>query len=317
MQEAPVSGLVIRVTGGEVRVRVGSEMVVCSLRGRFRVKQKDLQLVAGDRVTILREAVTGAATGAAPGVATIETAAKRVSWLSRYVDREGKTRAVVANIDRLFVVTAMAEPPIRLAFLDRVLASAEWGHVPACVVFNKSDLAKGDELKRFTALYQACGYEVVATCATKGKGLDTLAPLIVPDGIYAFVGESGVGKTSLVNRLDPSLDLNVGDIGERTGRGRHTTSYSQLFPFRGGYMADTPGMQTFSFPGNDASELAACFSDFVAVDTECRFNPCTHTHEPGCAVKAARDAGTVAASRYASYVGILAEINLRAKRKPW
>jgi ribosome biogenesis GTPase len=309
MQETPVSGLVIRVTGGEVRVRVGSEVVASSLRGRFRVKQADLQLVAGDRVTILREVGTD--------VATIESAAPRVSWLSRYVDREGKTRAVVANIDRLFVVTALADPPPRLAFLDRVLASAEWGNVPACVVFNKSDLAKGDDLKRFRAIYEACGYDVVASSATQGRGLDALEPLIVPDGIYAFVGESGVGKTSLVNRLDPSLDLNVQEIGERTGRGRHTTSYSQLFPFRGGYLADTPGMQTFSFPGDDSSELAACFPDMAAVDAACRFNPCTHTHEPGCAVKAARDAGAVAASRYASYTAILAEINERAKRKPW
>ena len=312
MQATPVSGLVIRVTGGEVRVRVGSEVVACSLRGRFRVKQADIQLVAGDRVTILREATAGVATG----VATIESVEPRVSWLSRYVEREGKTRAVVANIDRLFVVTALADPPPRLAFLDRVLASAEWGNVPACVVFNKSDLARGDDLERFRAMYEACGYDVVATSATQGRGLDTLEPLIL-DGIYAFVGESGVGKTSLVNRLDPTLDLNVQEIGERTGRGRHTTSYSQLFPFRGGYMADTPGMQTFSFPGNDAGELAACFSDMAAVDAACRFNPCTHTHEPGCAVKAARDAGAIAPSRYESFLAILAEINQRAKRKRW
>lgn len=312
MEETPVNGLVIRVTGGEVRVRVGSEVVACSLRGRFRVKQADIQLVAGDRVAILREAIAGVAAG----VATIESVEPRVSWLSRYVEREGKTRAVVANIDRLFVVTALADPPPRLAFLDRVLASAEWGNVPACVVFNKSDLAKGDDLGRFQAMYEACGYDVVATSATQGRGLDTLEPLI-SDGIYAFVGESGVGKTSLVNRLDPSLDLNVQEIGERTGRGRHTTSYSQLFPFRGGYMADTPGMQTFSFPGNDAGELAACFSDMAAVDAPCRFNPCTHTHEPGCAVKAARDAGAIAPSRYESFLAILAEINERAKRKRW
>jgi ribosome biogenesis GTPase / thiamine phosphate phosphatase len=312
MQETPVSGLVIRVTGGEVRVRVGSEMVACSLRGRFRVKQADIQLVAGDRVAILREAIAGVATG----VATIESVEPRVSWLSRYVEREGKARAVVANIDRLFVVTALADPPPRLAFLDRVLASAEWGNVPACVVFNKSDLAKCDDLGRFRAMYEACGYDVVATSATRGRGLDTLEPLI-SDGIYAFVGESGVGKTSLVNRLDPSLDLSVQEVGERTGRGRHTTSYSQLFPFRGGYMADTPGMQTFSFPGNDAGELAACFSDMAAVDAPCRFNPCTHTHEPGCAVKAARDAGAIAPSRYESFLAILAEITERAKRKRW
>jgi ribosome biogenesis GTPase len=308
MQAPLENGLVIRVTGGEVRVRVGADMVACSLRGRLRVRTADFQVVAGDRVVVRR--------GTGAGQATLERVEPRASRLARYVEREGGARTVVANIDRLFVVTAMAEPPLRPEFLDRVLAAAEWGSVPACVVLNKIDLAEEGDLDRFRGLYEACGYDVVTTCAVQGRGLDDLERRLA-DGIYAFVGESGVGKTSLVNRLDPRLDLRVDSIGERTGRGRHTTSYSQLFPFRGGYLADTPGMQTFSFPGDDAGELAACFPEIAAVDASCRFHPCTHTHEPDCAVKAARDAGAIAPTRYGSYAAILAEIAERARKKPW
>jgi ribosome biogenesis GTPase len=126
-----------------------------------------------------------------------------------------------------------------------------------------------------------------------------------------------VGKSSLLNRLDPDLDIKTREIGEKTGRGRHTTTNSQLHPFRGGYLADTPGVQTFGFAGNDRAELADGFPEMRPHDGDCRFSPCSHSHEPGCAVKAALEAGDIAQSRYDSYLHILAEIEAREKKRGW
>ncbi|HEX6790684.1 MAG TPA: ribosome small subunit-dependent GTPase A [Candidatus Krumholzibacteria bacterium] len=307
MQERLENGLVVRVTGGEVWVRVGTATVACSQRGRFRVKDRAIPVVAGDRVTVLRDT---------PDTASLEGALPRTSWLSRYVERGDTERVVVANVDRLFVVVAATDPPVRPGFLDRVLASAEYGHVKPCIVFNKMDLATPDQFEELRATYAPSLYELVATCAVTGKGIDRVARQL-GNGVYAFVGESGVGKSSLLNRLDPDLDLVVDDVAEKTGRGRHTTTNAQLFPFREGFLADTPGMQMFSFPGTDENTVVGCFPDIAHIEPTCRYNPCTHSHEPGCAIKAAVEAGRIPASRYQSYLDILTGIRERAKNKQW
>jgi ribosome biogenesis GTPase len=307
MQERLENGLVVRVTGGEVWVRIGDETVACSLRGRFRVKSAGAPVVAGDRVSVLRDA---------KGAATLEDVRPRSAWLSRYVERGSAERVVVANVDRLFVVVAAAEPPLRTGFLDRVLASAEFGHITPCIVFNKVDLARPGQLDALRTVYEAAGYELLPTCAVTGRGVDEIAGRVA-HGVYAFVGESGVGKSSLLNRLDPALDLTVDEVAEKTGRGRHTTTSAQLFPFRRGFLADTPGMQTFTFPGSDEAALVSCFPEFARVDAACRFDPCTHSHEPGCAVKDAVEVGHIPASRHQSYLDVLAGIRERAKKKQW
>ncbi len=307
MQERLENGLVVRVTGGEVWVRIGRETVACSQRGRSRIRESALAVVAGDQVTVLRESA---------GVGSLEEVLPRTSWLSRYVDRGGADRVVVANIERLFVVVATADPPLRFGFLDRVLAAAEWGHIRPCIVINKMDLAEPGQLDQIRIAYAPSLYELIPTCATTGRGLAELTGRI-RDGVYAFVGESGVGKSSLLNRLDPELDLVVDDVAEKTGRGRHTTTNSQLFPFRDGFLADTPGMQTFSFPGTDEYELYRCFPDIRHIEGPCRFDPCTHSHEPGCVVKEAVAQERIPQSRYQSYLDILAGIRERAKKKQW
>lgn len=307
MQERLDNGLVVRVTGGEVRVRVGSETLPCSQRGRFRVKEGAVSVVAGDRVWVRRDTDGGGA---------LEGVQPRKSWLSRYVERDHAERVVVANIDRLFVVAAAADPPLKTGFLDRVLAAAEFGHIAPCIVFNKMDLAGRGQVAALRKAYQPSGYDLVETCAVTGRGVDEVAGRL-GDGVYAFVGESGVGKSSLLNWLDPDLDLVVDDVAEKTGRGRHTTTNSQLFPFRSGFLADTPGMQTFTFPGTDEHSVAACFPEIAQVDEECRYHPCTHSHEPACAVKAAVEAGRISASRYQSYLDIMAGVRERAKKKQW
>jgi ribosome biogenesis GTPase len=306
MQDRVEKCLVVRVTGGEVWVDLGGQLVPCALRGRMR-RGDGTRVVAGDRVTVTlpaREGETGA----------IEAVEKRASLLSRYVDRAESERPIVANVDELFVVATLTSPPLRHAFVDRLLASAERGGVSSAVVLNKVDLCDAGEVAAFAAVYTACGYPVLATSARTGEGSEALARRL-GGGVYAFAGASGVGKSSLLMRLDPRLDLKTRELGERTGRGRHTTTFSQLYRFSGGWLADTPGAQTFGFPGREALELVRCFPEFAGPGGDCRFSPCTHSHEPGCGVKAAVERGKVPVTRHESFLQILGEIEERRRRR--
>jgi len=302
-------GLVIRVTGRDVWVAVGGQIVACMLRGRLRLKDSDFQIVAGDRVSVREPERAGE-------TAAIEEVDKRESWLSRFVEREGIERVIVANVQALYAVATLRSPPVHFEFIDRVLVSGERGGVPGRVVLNKIDLVDDDEeIDRFVDVYASCGYRIFCTNALTGQGVDGLGKEI-SGGVCAFVGESGVGKSSLLMSIDPGLKLKVGSLGDRTGRGRHTTTFSQLYEFRDGYLADTPGMQTFGFPGTDRTEVSSCFPEFAGYEDSCRFNPCTHSHEPHCGVKEALAAGRIVRTRYQSYVDILSEVDARGKRPP-
>lgn len=306
MGKALERGLVIRVTGNEVWVDVSGSRLPCKLRGRFRQLGRGFQVVAGDRVMVRRG-------GSGDGV--IEGVLPRESWLSRYVPGLDKPeKVIVANIATLFLVVSVKAPPIHYGFVDRVLVAAERGMARACICLNKMDLAEGPEVGAFKDIYNACGYEVLPMSALTGEGVGELERRI-GGGVYAFVGESGVGKSSLLMRIDEGLDLRVGDLAAKTGRGRHTTSFSQLYPIRRGYVADTPGMQSFAFPADEKEQVAACFPEMRGLEESCRFRPCTHSHEPGCAVKEAWKQGRVKPSRYRSYLDILAEVEARSRRR--
>ncbi len=307
MQANLEEALVVRVTGGEVWVvRADGTVAACVLRGRHRIKERGFQVAAGDRVDVSPPRQEGDAW-------SIEEVRPRDSRLSRHVGRSGKERLIVANVERMYVVATLIDPPIFYDFVDRVLVSAQWGGVAAAVVLNKIDLVDREDADRFAELYRSCGYPVLQTSALTGDGVDGLSGELGA-GVYAFVGASGVGKSSLLMSVDPGLDLKVREIGGKTGRGRHTTTFSQLYKFGRGYLADTPGIQTFGYPGEDATELAECFPDFEPHAQGCRFHPCTHSHEPDCEVKRAVEEGVIAVSRHTSYKNILAEVETRSKR---
>ena len=300
-------GLVVRASRGGFRVDLGGRIVACHLRGKLRKKEHG-GIVAGDRVCV-------AVPDGKDDFGTIESVNERTSWLGRYIEREARERVIMANIERLFVVAAIKSPPIHSGFIDRVLVAAEYGSVNACLILNKIDLSTPDEVEKVASVYRACGYDVLTTDALAGDGVLEIVEML-GKGVYAFVGESGVGKSSLLKRIDPRLEIKVGQIGEKTGRGRHTTTNSELYAFKDGFLADTPGVQTFGFAGEDKLRLPDCFSEFRA-HNKCRFNPCAHSHEPGCAVKDALEAGIISQCRYDSYLQILAEVEERAKRKQW
>ncbi|UCG53632.1 MAG: ribosome small subunit-dependent GTPase A [Candidatus Latescibacterota bacterium] len=304
-----IEGLVVRVTGKEVWVEAGGEITPCVLRGRFRQKRHEFQIAAGDRVEV-------APPESRRTQGAIEAVLPRRSWLSRYTGgRDAVERIIVANIDVLFVVESIASPELSYRFLDRVLVSAESGNNEIRICLNKIDLVEDQNgISQALSVYVPLGYSIIRTSAKTGEGVDEITDLL-RGGVYAVVGRSGVGKSSLLNRIDPDLNLKVGRVAEKTGRGRHTTTYSQLFPIRGGYVADTPGMQTFGYPGRSKDDLPVCFPEFRPHGDSCRFRPCTHSHEPGCAVKEAVERGLIASTRYQSYKDMLTEVEIREKSR--
>lgn len=306
METRRTEGLVVRVSGKEIRVDTGAGVVSCLLRGRFRKGGKGFQVVAGDRVEI--------SLGESGGAGAVESVQPRRSWLSRHTGgRDPEARVVVANIDVLFLVESLRLPDVNYRFVDRVLVAAENGHVGVRICLNKADLVQGtEEADAFAAVYEPLGYTVVRTSAKTGEGVGEIAAAL-GGGVYAFVGRSGVGKSSIVNRLAPGLDLEVKEVGRKTQRGRHTTTCAQLFAIESGYVADTPGMQTFGFPGDDEDGLVRCFREYASIEESCRFQPCTHSHEPGCAIKEAVGKGRIAVSRHESYLDMLREIGVRKK----
>ena len=308
MESHRTEGLVVRVTGKEIWVDTGKETAPCLPRGRFRRGGKGLQIVAGDRVEVsFDDPRSGAA---------IESVLPRRTWLSRHAGgRDPVPRVILANIDVLFLVEALRAPAVSHRFIDRVLVAAGTGHVDVRICLNKIDLVPElNDIKSITSVYESLGYAVMPMSAKTGEGVSQVSELL-RGGIYAFVGRSGVGKSSLLNRIAPKLDLEVRDVARKTGGGRHTTTYSQLFAIEGGFVADTPGMQTFGFPGDDEESLSRCFLEFAPLDAECRFHPCTHSHEPECAVKKAVENGEIARTRYESYIDMLREIEDRARNR--
>ena len=255
-------------------------------------------MVIGDRVEV---EVDGAS-------ATIEEVLPRTTTF-RHRRAHGRTAKVVAaNLDQVVVVMSAREPDLSLRYLDRILAVCESNRLPCRVVINKQDLpraaASSDPVR---GLYRGIGYEVLLTSAESGLGLARLRAIAVR-GICALVGPSGTGKSSLLNRLDPSLGLRIGELSRKTRTGRHTTVTSRLLTLSDGTLvADTPGFGDVGLWGVPAGRLDRCFPEIRTLVDGCRFRACSHVHEPDCAVREAVDSGRIARSRHAHYQALLEE----------
>ena len=221
-----------------------------------------------------------------------------------------KNHVIAANLDRAVIAVSLLFPEIKLPFLDRILVTCEVYGIKPVIVLNKIDLY-GDlykeEVENFIRIYEGAGYLVIQTSCKTGEGIDELRELC-GEGVSLFSGESGVGKSSLIKALDPSLDPKIGKISAAHLQGKHTTSLYEMYPLTdGGFIIDSPGLRGFGLVDLEKEEIALYFPEMLAAAKDCRFTPCTHTHEPGCAVKAAVDNGTISAERYNSYLGMLEE----------
>ncbi|MGN1234187.1 MAG: ribosome small subunit-dependent GTPase A [Candidatus Cryptobacteroides sp.] len=221
-----------------------------------------------------------------------------------------QSHVIAANVDMAFAVVSLYFPEIKLPFLDRMLVTCEVYGIPVTIVLNKVDLYREEApeaVSDFIDIYTNAGYRVVCTSARTGEGVDELRSLT--DGnVCLFSGESGVGKSSLIKALDPSLDPKIGRISDVHLQGKHTTSLYEMYRLQtGGWVIDTPGLRGFGLVNLEKEEISRYFPEMLRISEGCRFTPCTHTHEPGCAVKEAVEDGRISPERYSSYLGMIEE----------
>ena len=270
--------------------------VDASIRGRL--KQGSGRVVIGDRVTVAE----------APDSCTVESAEERATELVRR-GRGGRVpKVLAANLDRVFVVVSLRDPPANTDLIDRLLVLVESSGMHPILVLNKVDLAAASEVARdLTGLYEAIGYRVLCTSAESGEGLEELREQLCR-GVSALIGPSGVGKSTLLNALDPTLGLRTGELSRKGGTGRHTTVSSRLIGLScGGLVADTPGFSDVALWGVAPDAIGSCFPEFTAYSESCRFRMCTHVHEPECGVQTALAEGRIPQTRYDSFLKLRAE----------
>jgi ribosome biogenesis GTPase len=309
-----LEGLVIKAQSGFFTVHTEQGDVVCRLRGRLKKERLDTDPVAvGDRVRI---SVADDDSGQIEEVHERERSIARLAPPSggrgsRRWDRDGylgeREQVIVANPDQAVFVFSCAEPDPSLRMLDRLLVGAELQDVPAVVCANKIDLVRRRETRRMFSVYEEIGYPVLYTSAETGRGVRSLAKQL-KDKVSALVGPSGVGKSSLLNAIQPGLGLEVQEVSHTTYKGRHTTVVVELHRLKkGGWVADTPGLRALALFDVDPEELDAYFPDIAPFVAECRFSDCSHTVEPGCGVQAAVEEGKVHDHRYESYLRLREE----------
>ena len=302
MNEA--SGLVIRNTGSWYTVKTddGGQLVDCKIKGNFRLKgiRSTNPVAVGDRVTIVPNQ---------EGTAFITAIHDRRNYIIRKSSNLSKqSHIIAANVDLAVLVVTVNYPQTATTFIDRFLASAEAYRIPVVLVFNKTDLLTDEELhyqQMMIDLYDTVGYEVIALSAETGEGMEKLEAAL-KDKTTVMSGNSGVGKSTLINRLIPGVNLKTAEISDAHNQGMHTTTFSEMLQLpAGGYIIDTPGIRGFGTFDIEPEELTSYFKEIFHFSKDCRFNNCTHTHEPGCAVLKALEEHYIAESRYQSYLSMM------------
>lgn len=281
------------------------------LKGKLRLKNsKSTNPVSvGDRVLFESEYPLSETDVNAPASIT-EILPRKNMLVRKSANLSRESHVLAANIDTLYAVVSLYFPEIKLPFLDRVLVTCRFYGIPVTIVMNKTDLYRESApefTSRFLKIYRDAGYKIIETSVETGEGIDALKE-DCKGQICLLTGESGVGKSSLINSLDPSLDLKTGEISESHLQGKHTTSFYEMFKLEcGGFLIDSPGIRGFGLAEIDKNEIALYFPEMFKYSEHCKFSPCSHTHEPGCAVKEAVEKDEISAERYNSYLGMLEE----------
>ena len=305
-----MKGLVVKNTGSWYTVRTDDgQLLDCKVKGNFRIKgiRSTNPVAVGDRVTLSSPSTTG---GGQEGVCWITDIDDRRNYIIRKsINLSKQSHIIAANVDQALLVVTVSRPETSTTFIDRFLASAEAYRVPVVLVFNKTDQLSPDELRyqqMMVQLYETVGYECRQVSAVRGDGVDELRPLL-EGRITLLSGNSGVGKSTLINRLIPEANLRTAEISDAHQTGQHTTTFSEMIPLdhHQSYLIDTPGIKGFGTFDIEREELTSYFREIFRFSQQCRFSNCTHTHEPGCAVIKAVDDHYIAQSRYQSYLSML------------
>ncbi len=304
-------GTVIRSTGSWYLVELeNGETLPCRIRGKFRLDGKKLTnpVAVGDKVILKRESgdpdeITGLITKILP----------RENYVVRQSPRRKHDLHLLAsNVDQALVIVTLRNPKLKQGFIDRFLLMTEPYTIPTLIVFNKADLYDRDDLDLFEylrSIYEDIGYKLLLVSAETGAHIDELKP-VLKDKVSLFAGQSGVGKSTLLMRLQPQLDLRTAELSDYSGKGQHTTTFAQRYPLDfGGYIIDTPGIKTLAFNNLEPLDVAHNFREFFEFSKYCRFGgKCLHRNEPKCAVKQAVEDGVISELRYFNYLNILEEI---------
>lgn len=296
-------GLIIRNTGSWYTVKTDDGRIVeCKVKGNFRLKgiRSTSPVAVGDYVDIIMNA---------EGTALISAIDDRKNYIIRKASNLSKqSQIIAANLDQALLIITIKQPETSTTFIDRFLAGAEAYRVPVVLVFNKTDLLNDDERRyqqQMVELYETIGYPCIEISAETGMGIDQLQTLL-KQKVTLVSGNSGVGKSTLINAIIPHADQRTAEISNAHGTGMHTTTFSEMIELaEGGYLIDTPGIKGFGTFDIEREELTSYFKEIFEFSKDCKFNNCTHTHEPGCAVLQAVENHYISVSRYQSYLNML------------
>ncbi len=311
-----LAGIVVKTTGSRHSVKISSRQIIpCTIKGKFRMKGIRLTnpVAVGDNVEILKEKDQD-------GGVIVKIHPRRNYIIRKSINLAREAHILAANVDQAILMISLREPTTFSMFIDRFLVSAEAYKIPVSLIFNKTDIYLPEDFKilaEWRKIYEAAGYPCYDISVEKSKGIEKIRQVLLGK-LSVLSGNSGVGKSSLINTLIPGIQLKIAEISSSHLLGKHTTTYPEMLPLKnGGYIIDTPGIRGFGVIDIEKEELYHFFPEIFKMSHNCKFNNCTHSHEPDCAVVEAVEQGKISFMRYNNYVTMLTDDDDKYRKTPW